>query len=711
MNTDISVPQDGYIDKSETHYVLLIHGTYNAPEEGQVKWYQLDKNNSRNFCKQLNDRLSHTAMGPAVWRSYENGRTFSWSGENDHEQRLKASKELCNEIIRLVNRDPHARIHFVAHSHGGNVLLNAIDLYYKYLETQAKGLFKHLIEEGEAGELPEKAFAKVYPELGTGVPETWKQIVRKQLETLQQSVVKVYPKLGTDTPEFSKQIGWKPYSLLLKFLFDRPRRKRRFSSVLKEKKKELVRNWITSKASNRIGRIVFLGTPFFRKLWIVPRLSWIRFLRDVPSKVRILPGYAVIFYVVILGYGFFLGLTPWLPILDWKPWNWPLWLLEAWFLLTLATFFSESSKQPRYNTNTYFDSKYLNSILKTKESNEESPTAVSTPSFSEDCKIPALVITAKYLDEALLALSSESFVYANLLPQIDKLLYFEQNRWICRILRLVFTKLGEFLTSKQEKGKRSSVQTTSDTTHTSPKKTYPIIGIDPAAIKPSYGWLKELFTAIYYLSQVWILWTFLRRFIVKPLLINILLRTVCGTAYGLSAEQLSGARVSVENGLNLPEFFNETPWDITSTVLVEDINKDQTEHHTSSITTKTTTRKSKPYAHIFEPTKLKEKMEAKKNSKDENTWKRIEHSFSDIYTRYKNSLFLETDKTINQKLAKEKYKEELAMIWFTFEDRKEEIVGSIELIHSLYYSNDRVINSIAYFLEKGFLPPGENSVK
>src|SRR5687768_8846247 len=80
----------------ETHYVLVIHGTFNAPQEGEHKWYQQDENR-RNFCRRLNDALHEGPLGSAVWRQC-GGRplTFHWSGGNKDRDRDVAASDLTN---------------------------------------------------------------------------------------------------------------------------------------------------------------------------------------------------------------------------------------------------------------------------------------------------------------------------------------------------------------------------------------------------------------------------------------------------------------------------------------------------------------------------------------------------------------------------------------------------------------------------------------
>ncbi|CAI5468199.1 unnamed protein product [Closterium sp. Yama58-4] len=60
---------------------------------------------------------------------------FFWDGSNTHEGRVKAAEKLARLFDLIASRDPSARIHVIAHSHGGNVLLKSTELYMKRLPT------------------------------------------------------------------------------------------------------------------------------------------------------------------------------------------------------------------------------------------------------------------------------------------------------------------------------------------------------------------------------------------------------------------------------------------------------------------------------------------------------------------------------------------------------------------------------------------------
>ena len=112
----------------ETHYLLIVHGTWNSYDRvlstPQQKWYWSEEASSQLFVDQLRARLQGTELANAVWRKVPGiDWPFSWSGQNSHKARIAAAQELCKIMIQIVTIDPTARLHFVAHSHGGNDLV------------------------------------------------------------------------------------------------------------------------------------------------------------------------------------------------------------------------------------------------------------------------------------------------------------------------------------------------------------------------------------------------------------------------------------------------------------------------------------------------------------------------------------------------------------------------------------------------------------
>jgi hypothetical protein len=151
---------------AETHYILLIHGTWNPPRDGHAHWCR-SENNSTNFCFRLAQHLSNSNLAGAIWRPV-NGIPifFSWSGENDHDARLNAAVKLSELMERICDLDRTARIHLIGHSHGGNVILGAIEYYLfapaRKLRSELPDYLQkiHLPKVSERGEGNSHIFAR-----------------------------------------------------------------------------------------------------------------------------------------------------------------------------------------------------------------------------------------------------------------------------------------------------------------------------------------------------------------------------------------------------------------------------------------------------------------------------------------------------------------------------------------------------------------------
>lgn len=110
---------------------LIIHGT-SASEES---WWRLGEGNQKTFADSLEAALKKRGLPGTVWApaqeegfSYEH---FSWSGENRHRARHEGGEKLAKSINELANKvkankEQPLTVNFVAHSHGGNVVLEAI---------------------------------------------------------------------------------------------------------------------------------------------------------------------------------------------------------------------------------------------------------------------------------------------------------------------------------------------------------------------------------------------------------------------------------------------------------------------------------------------------------------------------------------------------------------------------------------------------------
>lgn len=76
--------------------------------------------------------VSNEATFPSTLRETANGTVatfpFNWSGKNTQSARNQAAQELAEHLATLAKSYPSARQVIIAHSHGGNVAIRAIQL-------------------------------------------------------------------------------------------------------------------------------------------------------------------------------------------------------------------------------------------------------------------------------------------------------------------------------------------------------------------------------------------------------------------------------------------------------------------------------------------------------------------------------------------------------------------------------------------------------
>lgn len=280
----------------DNHYVLVVHGTWAAPKGDEQPWYGRYRRKG-NFCWELERRLQGTALEGAVWRSQPRDAPYwSWDGENDHVQRLRAADRLAREFERIVDNDPEARLHVVAHSHGGNVLLKCLE-----------GL-----RTGTEGEV--------------------------------------------------------------------------------------------SPAAQRLGKLVFLGAPFYRRIWL-RKVAWIEsFFNLTAIALSLAVVFGFILYALIALVGIAMALVGEQPVLAaFDPRLWSQAARAGWAIALIAVeasvFFiiRDSLWSERVDSNVYF-----NELLRPQGE-----------------PLPALVVHSGRLDEALLALSSKPLLDIGLRPVAD----------------------------------------------------------------------------------------------------------------------------------------------------------------------------------------------------------------------------------------------------------------------------------------------------
>ncbi|MBR0777768.1 hypothetical protein JQ625_23280 [Bradyrhizobium diazoefficiens] len=349
----------------DTPYVIVVHGTWNPPQEGKRRWYQVNEADPDNFCTRLNERLAELGFGRPVGRSLDK-RTieFAWTGANNHDARMEAARRLHALIKDIADQDASARIHLIAHSHGGNVALKAIQ---EYLDLHC--------------ELAERA----YDDWRFEIDEDWWSLF-----------------IGPHDPN----IRWDQVEPFFSERAVRP------DGTTETTASRFIADWLADPRINRLGRVVFLGTPFYWKRW--PKRGAIeRFLRRFLSVALNTTVLGTLFYLSLvifwlIGYPQrFLSGEPSRIALDVTSWSWTAWVMFAAAILPVAWW--ATPRRPR-DANLYFDEERLSRVI-----HADTAAPASGP-------IDALIVEAGVLDEALLALSSEPLVYGALVPRLKDLL-------------------------------------------------------------------------------------------------------------------------------------------------------------------------------------------------------------------------------------------------------------------------------------------------
>ena len=115
------------MEEAAKETVIVVHGTFAAPQPGASRWYQpvAGVPATEGFIAKLNDALQKQGSAARCWAHCRQGdQGFHWSGENSWVARTQAAAELRSYVLNL--RNEGWCCHIVAHSHGGNVVLEAL---------------------------------------------------------------------------------------------------------------------------------------------------------------------------------------------------------------------------------------------------------------------------------------------------------------------------------------------------------------------------------------------------------------------------------------------------------------------------------------------------------------------------------------------------------------------------------------------------------
>jgi pimeloyl-ACP methyl ester carboxylesterase len=98
--------------------VLLIHGTFANRRSNE--WWQPKSD----FCRQLDALLHKEGAAAQCWANI--APPFAWTGKNSELARREAGRALAAQLAALEEDNSIKRYHLIGHSHGGNVILNAL---------------------------------------------------------------------------------------------------------------------------------------------------------------------------------------------------------------------------------------------------------------------------------------------------------------------------------------------------------------------------------------------------------------------------------------------------------------------------------------------------------------------------------------------------------------------------------------------------------
>jgi hypothetical protein len=125
------------MEKSANETVIIVHGTWAAPDPAERKWYQPNDERpcGEPFIDKLDAALKARGSSARCWAHCgPENPAFHWSGENSWIDRTLAASALADYVAKLRTEGWHC--HIVAHSHGGNVLVEALPHIMTSLDSQ-----------------------------------------------------------------------------------------------------------------------------------------------------------------------------------------------------------------------------------------------------------------------------------------------------------------------------------------------------------------------------------------------------------------------------------------------------------------------------------------------------------------------------------------------------------------------------------------------
>jgi len=568
---------------------ILIHGTFAGPRAGVKQWYELGKDDEGSFINSLEGALRQRGdLDPITWRA------FPWSGLNVHDDRVLAAEALYNVIRDVIDTPSESQLFLIAHSHGGNVALKALELLWRR-NPEGQRVFKALVKTIGMQHSIGKAAPQIIasdPELSNLSPE-----LRSFLESV-DSFFSSFLRLGGLPPQddSAAQERWLEAKCRSPFI-------NRCSEVFCSR-------W--SRERRLPVHLVTMGTPFYQKIWN-PRPSvrspryWLTTIAAAGIVAAAFWGAGWIFFKVIS-----------------RPLPMDSSMLIGWLLSTLIVLLFGIAvrwQQERSDRNVYFDI----------YSGAESPRPRELPWRLS-------VIQAGLLDEALLALSAEPLILAELAP---------------RLRRPLTPRLSWSLPPDPTGQYRMMV----------PLTPQYMLRIARRGIALASRWFYNATIGFVLRLVGWI-----ATFVAHQFLLRTLLRSLSSGGFGLPEHEFHEARVNVQSEPSLQAFFQQEMWDATQALVAEaPVRPTAADRHAK-------------WGFLWDNDLLARGVETSP------IWKRLSKAIP--------------RPTQNQG-AQLHDQLRLQRVSLALEERLREASGLVPLNHSGYYSNQKVIEQVAEMLSRG----------
>lgn len=355
------------------HIVFLVHGTWGKSDDA---WYDVS-NGPMSFAARLKTEL--------VNRGFVLDKLmllpFEWTGGNTHSDRLNGATSLASRIVDLLSQYPDATLHFVAHSHGGNVVLKALE---EYLNNLPRPNVPHFFDPGDVVDVA-RTFLQDYDD------------GKYRFGDINVEVERLLRRLGDELQTIERRDGGsQARGFTDGTIYDAER------SALRLLLGRLFCHVYSLPEFHRIGSVITLGTPFYEKRWTLTKP--VKTLNGLLHLISCVPVGITITYELILLGGALAAITPWISWIGFNPigWHWGLSVFAGLSTLYLTNHFArlEDPELPT-DTNLYFDEAVI-------------PYFVQILQANKLCRV--LNVHASHLDEAYCLLSA----YLRLNKKISK---------------------------------------------------------------------------------------------------------------------------------------------------------------------------------------------------------------------------------------------------------------------------------------------------